>query len=166
MNRTYRKPLFGLASWLSILATPVAPGTAWAAVDTGNLGVSIVIQDECLITAINDLNFGTHGVIDAPIPGSTTIDVHCTDTTPFEIGLDAGGGTGATVAVRLLGDTVTYSLYTDSGHTAVWGDITPDTVTGTGDGTAQTFTVYGLVPLQTTPAPATYNDTVTVTVTY
>ncbi|WP_163468383.1 spore coat protein U domain-containing protein, partial [Klebsiella michiganensis] len=28
------------------------------------------------------------------------------------------------------------------------------------------YTVYGRVPVQTTPAPGTYTDTITVTVTY
>jgi spore coat protein U-like protein len=49
----------------------------------------------------------------------------------------------------------------------VWGiTIGTDTVSATGNGAAQTHTVYGRVPAQTTPAPATYSDTVTVTVTY
>ena len=49
----------------------------------------------------------------------------------------------------------------------MWGTtIGTDTVTGTGNGTAQAITVYGRVPPQTTPPAATYNDTVNVTVTY
>jgi spore coat protein U-like protein len=39
-------------------------------------------------------------------------------------------------------------------------------VSATGNGADQTFTIYGRVPAQTTPAPGTYTDTVTVTVTY
>ncbi|MCE3520182.1 spore coat protein U domain-containing protein, partial [Escherichia coli] len=35
-----------------------------------------------------------------------------------------------------------------------------------GSGAAQPYTVYGRVPVQTTPAPGTYTDTITVTVTY
>ena len=65
------------------------------------------------------------------------------------------------------GATVTYSLYSDSGHSTVWGNtIGSDTVTGTGSGSPQSFTVYGRVPPQATAAPGTYNDTITVTVTY
>jgi spore coat protein U-like protein len=49
----------------------------------------------------------------------------------------------------------------------VWGDtIGSDTVAGTGNGAAQSYTVFGLVPVQTTPGPGTYNDVITVTVTY
>jgi spore coat protein U-like protein len=65
------------------------------------------------------------------------------------------------------GATVNYTLYSDSGRTTVWGTtIGTNTVAATGSGAAQSYTVYGRIPAQTTPAPGTYNDTVTVTVTY
>jgi len=41
-----------------------------------------------------------------------------------------------------------------------------NTVSGTGSGAAQNFTVFGRVPSQTTPPPATYSDTIVTTVTY
>ena len=162
-SRRLFRPLVVLATIAVVGPAAEAP----AAVATGNIGVSITIEAQCQITDLNDLSFGTHGVITAAIPATTTIDVQCTDTTPFNIGLGPGNGTGATVAARLLGDTITYSLYTDLNHTDVWGDsIGSDTVAGTGDGIAHTYTIYGLVPVQTTPAPATYSDIVGVTVTY
>ena len=62
---------------------------------------------------------------------------------------------------------VNYSLYSDSGRTTVWGNtVGTDTVAATGSGASQSYTVYGRVTAQTTPAPGTYSDTVTVTVTY
>ncbi len=63
---------------------------------------------------------------------------------------------------------VHYQLYTNSGHSTVWGDGTSGTSTsgGTGAGSNQNYTVYGLVSAQTTPAPNLYSDTVTVTVSY
>ena len=65
------------------------------------------------------------------------------------------------------GATINYSLYTDSGRSTVWGNtVGTDTVSATGNGAAQSFTVYGQVPLQTTPAPALYTDTITLTVSY
>ena len=64
-------------------------------------------------------------------------------------------------------NTVNYSLYSDSGRTTVWGNtIGTNTVAATGNGASQSYSVYGRVTAQTTPAPATYSDTVTVTVTY
>jgi spore coat protein U-like protein len=49
----------------------------------------------------------------------------------------------------------------------VWGTtIGTNTVSATGNGASQSYTVYGQVPAQTTPAAAVYTDTITVTVTY
>jgi spore coat protein U-like protein len=65
------------------------------------------------------------------------------------------------------GATVNYTLYSDSGRTTIWGNtVGTNTVAATGNGTGQNYTVYGRVSSQTTPAPGTYTDTITVTVTY
>jgi spore coat protein U-like protein len=62
---------------------------------------------------------------------------------------------------------INYSLFRDAPMTLNWGQtIGTDTVPGTGNGSAQPYQVYGQIPTQTTPAPDTYNDTITVTVTY
>jgi spore coat protein U-like protein len=51
--------------------------------------------------------------------------------------------------------------------TSNWGQtVGTDTVSSTGTGAVQSFTVYGQVPAQSTPAPGAYSDTITVTVTY
>jgi spore coat protein U-like protein len=58
-------------------------------------------------------------------------------------------------------------LYSDSGRTTNWGNtVGTDTVSGTGTGSAQSLTAYGRIPSQPTPAPATYSDTIVVTLTY
>ncbi|MEF9387891.1 spore coat protein U domain-containing protein [Ralstonia solanacearum species complex bacterium KE056] len=74
---------------------------------------------------------------------------------------------------RLLtrsGDTQTvgYNLYTSSAYTTAWGDGSgsSSTVAGTGTGLAQSTTVFGRLPAQTTPQAGTYTDTIIVTVTY
>ena len=101
---------------------------------------------------------------------TSAIQVTCTNTTPYNIGLSAGAGAGATVAVRKMtsgANTVNYTLYSNSGRTTVWGvTVGTNTVAATGNGAAQSYTVYGRVPPQAAPAPGTYTDTITVTVTY
>jgi spore coat protein U-like protein len=133
--------------------------------------VQITIVASCVINSASTLNFGgSQGALTANVDQTSTISVQCTNTTPYNVGLDAGGGAGATVATRKLtsgGNTIDYSLYRDAGRSQVWGTtIGTDTVSDIGNGAAQAHTVYGRVPAQTTPAPATYTDTVTVTVTY
>jgi spore coat protein U-like protein len=141
-----------------------------AATATSSFSVSITIASTCTINSASALNFGNQGILSTNVDQTSTIQVTCTNTTPYNIGLDAGTGTGATVTTRKMtsgGATVNYTLYSDSGRTSVWGTtIGTNTVTGTGNGTGQNYTVYGRVPSQTTPAPGTYTDTVTVTVTY
>jgi spore coat protein U-like protein len=145
-------------------------GASQAASTTSTFTVQVAITATCTINSASTLDFGTQGVLAANVDQSSTIQVTCTNTTPYNIGLNAGTGSGATVAVRKMtsgGATVNYTLYSDTGRTTVWGNtISTDTVAGTGNGTGQNYTVYGRIPAQTTPAPGNYTDTITVTVTY
>jgi spore coat protein U-like protein len=153
----------------ALLCLPFAnPGNAATA--TSTFTVQMTVTSSCVINSTSTLDFGTTGVLTANVDNASTLAVQCTNTTPYNIGLDAGLGTGATVAVRKLTNgskTINYSLYTTSARTTVWGNtVGTDTVAGAGNGASQTYTVYGRVPAQTTPAPAAYTDTITVTVTY
>ena len=145
-------------------------GVAYAATTQSTFAVNVTIQAQCLINSASAMAFGTTGVLSANVNQTSTIVVQCTDTTTYDIGLDAGGGSGASVTTRKLtgsGGTINYSLYTDTNRTTVWGNtLSSDTVAATGNGAAQSYTVYGRIPAQTTPAPATYSDTITITVTY
>ncbi|ABS17460.1 Csu type fimbrial protein [Brucella anthropi] len=142
-----------------------------AATATGNMNVRITIQAECKIVTATDLDFGTKGVIDVNVDQTSTISVQCTNGTPYTVGLSAGGGAGATVAMRKMtgaaSATINYTIYRDAARTQVWGVTAgTDVVSGTGNGNAQSITAYGRVPAQTTPAPGVYSDVVSVTVTY
>jgi spore coat protein U-like protein len=141
-----------------------------AATTTSTIAVHVTVTSSCVIRSAATLNFGNHGVLVANVDGTSTLRVQCTNGTPYNIGLNAGNGSGATVFVRKMthgASTINYSLYSDSGRTIVWGNtVGSNTVAGTGNGAPQSYTVYGRVPPQTTPAAATYTDTITVTVTY
>jgi spore coat protein U-like protein len=145
-------------------------GSADAATTTSTFTVDVTIQAQCLINSASNLSFGTQGVLIANVDQTSTIVVQCTDTTTYDIGLDKGTGTGASVATRKLTNgstTINYSLYTNVGRSTVWGNtVSTDTVSATGNGAAQSYTVYGRIPAQTTPAPNAYSDTITITVTY
>ena len=138
---------------------------------TDQFNVQITINAECLINSSNDLDFGSSGVIATAVESTSDIAVLCSSGTAYNIGLNAGQGAGATVSDRLMtgpnAETVTYSLYTAAPHTNVWGDtIGTDAVAGTGTGAEQLYTVFGQVPIQNTPAPGSYSDIITVTMTY
>ena len=143
---------------------------SFASTTTSTFTTQVAITASCTINSASTLNFGSQGVLIANVDQTSTLQVQCTNTTPYNVGLDVGTGTGATAAVRKMtsgSNTVNYSLYTDSGRATVWGHtVGTDTVAATGSGASQSYTVYGRVTAQTTPAPGTYSDTVTVTVTY
>lgn len=161
--------LLAVASFapLSAQAATYSNGTA-----TATFLVSLTITSSCTVSA-NALAFGSKGLLTTAATGSTTLSVTCSNTTPYNIGLNAGTGTGSTASARLLTGTTTgnttttvsYKLMQDSALTTNWGTTQgTDTVAGTGTGSAQTVTIYGQVPTQTTPAPDTYQSTVTATV--
>jgi spore coat protein U-like protein len=154
-----------------VMAALVGASPSEAQTATTTFTVQITIVANCIINSASTLNFGgSQGVLAANVDQTSTISVQCTNTTPYNIALDAGIGAGATVAVRRMtsgGNTIDYSLYRDAGRSQVWGTtVGTNTVAATGNGAAQLHTVYGRVPPQTTPAPATYTDTITVTVSY
>ena len=64
-------------------------------------------------------------------------------------------------------NTIPYAIYSDAPLSTNWGNtIGTDTVSGTGSGILQVFTVYGKIPAGATAPAGAYTDTVTVTVTY
>jgi spore coat protein U-like protein len=148
----------------------VVAGVAEAASTSSTFTVQVTLTASCIINSTTTLDFGSQGVLSANVDQTSSVQVQCTNTTPYNIGLDAGTGSGATIAVRKMtsgGNTVNYSLYSDSARTTAWGNtVGTDTVSANGSGAAQSYTIYGRVPAQTTPAPATYTDTITMTVTY
>lgn len=155
---------------LAIAAALAGGSAAIAATATSSFQSQIVIQADCHILSTNTLNFGTQGVLTANVDATATFNVQCTNTTPYNIGLDAGTTTGGTTSTRRMTSgtaTIDYQMFSNSGRTTNWGNtIGTNTVTSNGTGASQTFTIYGRVPAQNTPAPATYTDTVTITVTY
>ena len=153
-------------SILSVMKPALAQATTTR---TATFLVSLTLTSDCQIST-NPLNFGSSGVLQAAINQTATLNVTCSTSTPYNIGLDAGSVTGSTVAARLLANgstTVQFQMYSDTARSVVWGNtIGTNTVTGTGTGAVQALTVYGQVPTQTTPAAATYTSTVTMSVTF
>lgn len=161
-----------LAAVLGISLLPLLSGAATYSngTKTTTFDVTLTIIADCIISA-NTLNFGSsQGVLAAAVNTNTTLNVTCTNTTPYNVGLNAGTGTGSTVTSRVMSgtgantSTVAYTLKQTSGG-ANWGNTQgTDTVSGTGTGASQSLTVYGSVPAQATPQPDAYKSTITATV--
>lgn len=153
-----------------ILAPTLIPATAIAATATTTMPVTMTITAGCTVSATS-VAFGSQSVLSSATTATGTLNVTCTNTTPYNVGLDNGSGAGATTAVRRMtgpaSAIVNYGLYQNAALTTVFGNtVGTNTVAGTGIGTAQTITVYGQVPSQASPAPGSYADVVNVTVTF
>ena len=164
------KRLAAAACLLPALGVAMLPCAGDAATVTSTFKARINIGAGCIISA-NPLDFGTAGVLAASVDATSTITVSCSAGTAFQLGLDKGAGTGASTALRYMtggaGAKVGYRLFSDTSRSVNWGDVTgADTISGTGAGLPSIFTVYGRVPAQTTPAPGSFTDTITATVTY
>ncbi len=164
----HRKKFFACLGVLSTLALGLLSGQAQAATASTTFSVTATMMANCTISATN-LAFGSY--TGALTNATSTISVTCTKSTTYNVGLDAGTSTGATVTTRKMtgpaGATLAYALYQDSAHTINWGNtVSTDTVSGTGNGSAQTLTVYGEVPAGQSVTPGAYTDTITATITY
>jgi spore coat protein U-like protein len=143
--------------------------SAFATTQTATFQVSATVQGSCSISA-TALSFGAY--TGTALPATSTITVNCTGGSTYNVGLNPGTSTGATVTTRkmtgqYLHGTLAYSLFSNSGLSTNWGQtIGTDTVAGTGTGAAQTLTVYGQIPAGTAPAADGYFDTITATITY
>jgi len=158
----------------AVAALSLSMGVAHAVDATGTLSVTATVVKSCSVTG-NTLAFGSYGGANnatiSQVDGSAAITVACSSGSPYTVALDNGIGSGATAAARKMtggiggSDLLTYSLYTDTGRSNVWGGAT--TVAGTGNGGTQTLTVYGRIPgSQLAASPGSYTDTVTITVAF
>ncbi|MGA2649185.1 MAG: spore coat protein U domain-containing protein [Terracidiphilus sp.] len=148
----------------------VPPGTYTDTMNTATttFSVTVIIAKACSISATN-MAFGTY--TRTLVQSTSTISVNCTDLTPYNVGLNAGVATGATVTNRSMtgpgSALLKYQLFSNSGYTTNWGNtVGTDTVAGTGNGATQPLTVYGQIPALELTAQGSYTDTITVTITY
>jgi spore coat protein U-like protein len=149
---------------------------------TGSLSASTstsataTIISNCNIST-TALNFGSTGLLSSNVDATGSINVQCSNTLPYSLGLNNGSNASGSQRRMKQGTTnfVNYDLYTDSGRTAAWTTTTSATsctggagtcITNTGTGASQPITVFGRVPSQSGTPPGTYADTVLVTVTF
>lgn len=132
------------------------------------------------LASTSSVAFGAYNPLSGSATSSTgNVAVSCGGVlgllVPYDIALSAGGY--GSYSARQMGSGVNrlnYNLYTSGTHATVWGDGSGSTQIVSGSvtilllgGTTQNRTVFGRIPAgQTSVAPGSYSDTVTVTVTY
>lgn len=145
-----------------------ATASAPAATAIGSMAVSATVLASCIVAA-TPMAFGNYS--STQLDSTASVVVTCSNGTSYNVGLDAGTGTGASVSTRKMtgtsGASLNYALYKDASRSTVWGTtVGTDTLAGTGTGLAQTLNVYGRISASQYPGAGAYADTVVVTVTY
>jgi spore coat protein U-like protein len=130
--------------------------------------VTATVVPGCVIAA-TPLNFGAYG--GTLINSTSIITVSCSSGVVYNVGLNAGTATGATVTNRSMtgpgGTRLRYKLCRDAARTRNWGNtVGVDTVPGNGNGTPQLWSVFGQLPDSQSVRPGNYSDTITATVTF
>ena len=153
---------------LLALVNCLAVGPAAAATATTTFQVTTNVNAVCSIQA-TALTFPNYTVVQ--LDGQSQITLVCTNTTQWNVGLDAGTFPGASVTTRAMtgptGFHINYALFTDPARTTNWGNtVGTDTVSGVGNGATEIVNVYGRIPASQTPALGGYADTITATITF
>ncbi len=138
--------LFGLA------------GAASAQTTTTTFQVTANVAASCSVSA-TPLAFGQYDPFAAAaLGGTSTVNITCTNLHPYTFSVP-------TPTARSMagpgGATLNYGLYNQVAYTTGFG------AGGTGNGSAQPYTVFGRIPAgQIAAVVGNYTDTVTVTVAY
>lgn len=143
---------------------------ATAATAQQNLGVGATINVNCTI-ATTAIAFGTYDPVvtnaSTPLDAQGTVTIACTKGATAQIGLNGGLNT-----TREMSDggtnRLSYQLYSDSGHSTVWGNTAGSWVTPVAapSKAGRTFDVYGRVGANQDVPAGSYTDTVVATVNF
>jgi len=155
-----------------------------ASPSTSTFQVLMKINKSCAISAgsASDIRIGDVSGVDAGSAvgstGSNSLNVTCSNLTPYNIALQSSNNASTSGEGTLKGattgnaDTLTYQLSSVSASGPAWGNqgvsatAVGNGVAGVGNGTAQTYPVFAKVTSAspTSPTPDSYSDTVTVSV--
>lgn len=128
------------------------------------------------VTSLGTINFGSFASVPTNVDvvsasGAGSVVVTCTPGATVAISMDYGLN-GGSVTQRYMTNSgatasLAYQLYQDSARTKVWGTGSQAMTVSSFPATTQTYPVYArLFSFTTSPTAGTYNDTVTVTLTY
>jgi spore coat protein U-like protein len=109
--------------------------------------------------------FGTFSGSQITIVGSIALNCVGSSGSSYTLTLSTGGsGSFSTRKVKNGATTLSYNLYSDAAFTQIWGDGSAGTSVSNGS-PVTSVSVYAKLPSQTKPAPGTYTDTITASLT-
>lgn len=110
----------------------------------------------------SDIDFGTVTRNAQNVQATGSLNVHCTNGTPYNIALNSDGRLKHANDISIQ---IPYQLYQDVAMSKEWGNIADNRLSQQGTGETQNIKIWGKVPNANVPA-GKYSDTVTATVTY
>lgn len=110
----------------------------------------------------SDVDFGTVSRTTQNVQATGSLNVSCTQGTPYNIALNSDGTMKNTSNAALQ---IPYRLYQDASLSKEWGSIAENRFSQQGTGQTQNITIWGQVPDTNVPA-GQYTDRVTATITY
>ncbi len=141
---------------------------AQAATATANLSVSASIAGACTVGGAA-LSFGAYSATAASTANST-ISVTCSNGTNATVSLNQGANNNRVPSAgsRALGNGagayLGYEIYSDNALATIWNAANTQPIASTGSPVS--LTAYGRIPAGQNPATGSYNDNVTITVTF
>jgi spore coat protein U-like protein len=157
---------------LSLVSVAMWTGSAQAVTATTSFPVSATVISSCLVVA-TPLLFGNYSpTATVPTDAANTVVATCTYGTSYQISADAGAGSGASIATRKLTGglplgTLNYTLYSDAGRTAVWGNTAnTNTIAAIGQLLPTTHNIYGRIFAGQNATIGAYVDVINVSLDY
>ncbi|ODP35520.1 spore coat U domain-containing protein [Pandoraea sp. ISTKB] len=168
-STTYPASSVTLSYQFYTLFPPACGAGGFTTGTTSPFTVNVTVTNNCTINATG-LTFPQSSTLRNTLTAQGSLAVQCTNNDAYRILFNGGvsGQVGArTLKGQTLGATIPYQLYTDSNYATAWGDGTGGTspYLGTGTGATTTIPIYGRILAQpSTPAPDTYQDSITATI--
>lgn len=145
-------------------------GSQQTGTSTQSIVVNIAISKDCTTITAPNVNFGSAPLVSQFNTVSQSINVICTKGSTYSVGMSNGLHAVGTqrYMTSAAGGQLAYEIYQGSGTTRWGSSVTADRVQSTAgtastDGLTRNFTYNAKVlTSQATPVAGTYNDTVTV----
>ena len=157
-----------------IIALLLALGISqvYAAATNTSIQVTATLSSTCSISATN-VSFSTIGIATGNATSSnSSLVVKCSNKLPYTVGFSSGNQGNNTMKGSNKSDTIPYTMCQQAGWSLNGSNLVcnnkswiTSTMTGTGNGTTQSYTVYGYVS-NGYYTPDNYTDTVTTTIWY
>jgi len=116
---------------------------------------------------VQGVAFGSYDTLSTQNTDSAgSVSVSCDSPDTFTIALSSGHGTMLSRQMQSGAYSLNYNLYTDSLRSIIWGDGTGSTTLVSTTASSATYAVYGRIPAAQNLPAGSYNDSITVTLTF